>query len=59
MWPYARFDLGLGVVASLTAWPLLEADIRQVALPTTLATVIGTAVAILLAVRVNTAYQRW
>jgi ion channel-forming bestrophin family protein len=35
------------------------ADIRWFALPSLLATVLGTALAILLAFRANTAYQRW
>lgn len=60
MWPYVRFDLSLAVVASVTAWLLVaRAGLVQVALPVTLAVVLGTALSILLAVRVNTAYQRW
>ncbi len=35
------------------------AGLHQVALPVVLATVLGTALSILLAVRINTAYQRW
>lgn len=60
MWPYARFELGVGTVASLAAWAVVDlAGLHQFALPVTLATVLGTALSILLAVRVNTAYQRW
>jgi putative membrane protein len=60
MWPYARFELALGATASIAAWLLVDrADVRWLALPATLATVLGTALSILLAVRVNTSYQRW
>ncbi len=60
MWPYVRFDFALAAVAAVSAWLLVaQAGVRQVALPVTLATVLGTALSILLAVRVNTAYQRW
>lgn len=42
------------------AWLLIErSGARWLALPPTLATVLGTALSILLAVRVNTGYQRW
>jgi putative membrane protein len=60
MWPYARFELGLAAISSVAAWALVSRfGVHQVALPATLATVLGTALSILLAVRVNTAYQRW
>lgn len=60
MWPYARFELALGAVASGAAWLLVDRlGLSALAVPVALATVLGTAVAILLAVRVNTAYQRW
>jgi len=59
-WPYARFELGLGLASSLAAWLLVDrAEVRWLALPVTLATVLGTALSILLAVRVNASYQRW
>ena len=60
MWPYVRFDLALALVASVVAWLLVAVlGVAQVELPSTLAVVLGTALSILLAVRVNTAYQRW
>lgn len=60
MWPYARFELGLGATAGVAAWVLVDAaGLAAFALPGALANVLGTAVSILLAVRVNTAYQRW
>jgi len=60
MWPYARFEIVLGMISSAVAWLLVaQLGVHQVALPATLATVTGTALSILLAVRVNTAYQRW
>lgn len=60
MWPYVRFDLALGAGSGLAAWVLVGLlGLDDVALPAALATVLGTAVSILLAVRVNTAYQRW
>ena len=60
MWPYARFELALGTKTGLAAWLLVDrAALRWLALPATLATVLGTALSILLAVRVNTGYQRW
>ena len=60
MWPYTRIELGIGAASSVSAWLLVDrAHLHQLALPVTLATVLGTALSILLAVRVNTAYQRW
>jgi putative membrane protein len=60
MWPHVRIELGLGTASSLAAWLLVDrASLHELALPITLATVLGTALSILLAVRVNTAYQRW
>jgi putative membrane protein len=60
MWPYARFELLLAAVAAPVAWALIDqARLPGFALPSLLATVLGTALSILLAVRVNTAYQRW
>jgi hypothetical protein len=48
---YVRFDLALGAVAGASAWLLVAVvGVRQVALPVTLATVLGTALSILLAV---------
>lgn len=58
--PFVRFDLGLAVVSSTAAYLLVDqAGIGWLALPSLLATVLGTALAILLAFRANTAYQRW
>jgi len=58
--PFVRFDLALAAVSSTAAYLLVDqADIRWLALPSLLATVLGTALAILLAFRANTAYQRW
>ncbi len=60
MWPYARFELAVGAASGVAAWALVdEARLRWVTLPPVLATVLGTALSILLAVRVNTGYQRW
>ena len=60
MWPFVRFELALGATSGLAAWLLVDrADVQWLALPTLLATVLGTALSILLAVRVNTCYQRW
>jgi putative membrane protein len=60
MWPYARFGLALGGASSLAAWLLVDrAGVHWLALPGSLATVLGTALSILLAVRVNVGYQRW
>ncbi|MEZ0091913.1 bestrophin family protein [Streptacidiphilus sp. EB129] len=58
--PFVRFDLALATVSGTAAYLLVDlADIRWLALPSLLATVLGTALAILLAFRANTAYQRW
>jgi putative membrane protein len=44
----------------VAAWLLVDrAAVRWVILPVTLASVLGTALSILLAVRANTGYQRW
>lgn len=60
MWPYARFEIGLGLASSGAAWFLVDrANLAWFDLPPTLAVVLGTALSILLAVRVNTSYQRW
>lgn len=60
MLPYARLELGIGAISSVAAWAVVDrAGESSVALPTTVATVLGTALSILLAVRANTAYQRW
>lgn len=60
MWPYARFEILLGSASSVAAWALVDrAGQHWVALPSVLATVLGTALSILLAVRANTGYQRW
>jgi putative membrane protein len=60
MWPFVRFELALGLVASTATWLLVDyADLHQIILPVTVVTVLGTALSILLAVRANTAYQRW
>jgi predicted membrane chloride channel (bestrophin family) len=60
MWPFARFELGLGLAASAVTWVLVDlARVHQVILPVTLVIVLGTALSILLAIRANTAYLRW
>jgi putative membrane protein len=60
MWPYVRFDLGIGLLSGGLAYILFDrAGWHWIALPLTLATVLGTALSILLAVRVNTSYARW
>jgi putative membrane protein len=60
MWPYVRIELALSAASSALAWLLVDrASLHELELPSTLATVLGTALSILLAVRVNTAYQRW
>jgi len=57
MWPYVRLELALAPAASsVTAWLLVDrAGWTQWTLPVVVATVLS----ILLAVRVNTSYQRW
>src|SRR3954467_9497212 len=58
--PYVRFDLSLAAMSAVGAYLLVDvADISWLALPSLVATVLGTALAILLAFRANTAYQRW
>ena len=58
--PFVRFDLLLAAVSSTAAYLLVDrAHLHWLALPSLLATVLGTALAILLAFRANTAYQRW
>lgn len=60
MWPYVRLELGLGAVSSVAAWLLVDrAGWTAWTLPAAVATVLGTALWILLAVRANTSYQRW
>lgn len=60
MWPYVRLELGLGAASSMAAWLLVDrAGWTAWTLPATVATVLGTALSILLAVRANTSYQRW
>jgi len=60
MWPYARLELLLGAASSVAAWLLVgQAGWTYWSLPTAVATVLGTALSILLAVRANTSYQRW
>lgn len=60
MWPYVRLELGLAAASSTTAWLLVDrAGWTQWTLPAAIATVLGTALSILLAVRANTSYQRW
>jgi predicted membrane chloride channel (bestrophin family) len=50
----------VGAVASVAAWLLVDrAAVHWAPLPVTLATVLGTALSILLAVRVNSCYKRW
>jgi len=58
--PFIWFDLLLAAGSSVAAYLLVDrAGIHWLALPSLLATVLGTALAILLAFRANTAYQRW
>jgi putative membrane protein len=58
--PYVRFDLLLAAISAAAAYLLVDvAGISWLALPSLVATVLGTALAILLAFRANTAYQRW
>lgn len=58
--PFVRFDLALAAVSATAAYLLVDrAGIHWLALPSLLASVLGTALAILLAFRANTAYQRW
>jgi len=60
MAPFVRFELILGAGSSTAAWLLVdEARLSEFILPAALATVLGTALSILLAVRANTSYQRW
>jgi len=57
---HAWLDLLLGAVSAAAAYLLVVvAEVRWFALPSLLATILGTALAILLAFRANTAYQRW
>ncbi len=57
---YVRGELALGAVAGLVAWGLVDvAGLKQLVLPIAVATVLGTALGILLAVRANTSYARW
>lgn len=58
--PFIRFDILLAIGASVAAYLLIDrAGIHWLALPSLLATVMGSALAILLAFRANAAYQRW
>ena len=58
--PFVRFDIMLAAVSSTAAYLLVDrAGVHWLALPSLLATVLGTALAILLAFRANAAYQRW
>lgn len=58
--PFIWFDVVLGASSALAAYLLVDrAELHWFALPSLLATVMGTALAILLAFRANTAYQRW
>jgi putative membrane protein len=58
--PYVRFDLLLAAISATAAHLLVDtAGISWLVLPSLVATVLGTALAILLAFRANTAYQRW
>ena len=60
MWPYVRLELGIAAASSTAAWLLAgRANWTQWTLPAAVATVLGTALSILLAVRANTSYQRW
>jgi len=60
IFPYVRFELGLGAASSVAAWLIVDqGHTTDVTLPLTVATVLGTALSILLAVRANTSYQRW
>jgi ion channel-forming bestrophin family protein len=58
--PFVWFDVLLATASSAAAYLLTDrAGIHWLVLPSLLATVMGTALAILLAFRANTAYQRW
>ena len=58
--PFVWFDIMLAAGSSTAAYLLVDrAGIHWLALPSLLATVLGTALAILLAFRANAAYQRW
>lgn len=58
--PFVWFDVLLAAGSAAAAYLLVDrAGIHWLALPSLLATVLGTALAILLAFRANTAYQRW
>src|SRR5689334_8995898 len=58
--PFVWFDLMLAAGSSTAAYLLVDrAGLHWLALPSLLATVLGTALAILLAFRANAAYQRW
>lgn len=58
--PYVWLDLLLGAICATAAYLLVVvAGIPWLALPSLVATVLGAALAILLAFRANTAYQRW
>jgi len=60
MWPYVHPELALGAASALAAWLVVDVGgVEAAALPAALATVLGTALAILLAVRANTSYSRW
>lgn len=55
MLPFVRFELRLGAASSIAAWLLVDkAELSQFTHPATVATVLGTALSILLAVRANT-----
>ena len=57
---YIKVELALGVAAGVAAYLLVDtAGLGWLVLPASLATVLGTALSILLAVRANAAYQRW
>ena len=60
VWLYVRLELALAAASSVTAWLLVvRAGWTQWTLPVVVATALGAALSILLAVRVNTSYQRW
>lgn len=58
--PFIWFDTLLATSSATAAYLLVDrAGVHWLALPSLLASVLGTALAILLAFRANTAYQRW
>lgn len=58
--PYVRYELTLGAVTSVTVYGLYAlANVKEIAIPNLLPSVLGTALAIFLGFRNSAAYARW